>query len=155
MSRPSDMVIRIPDWVESQTRHRVLLVDDDASIRLMLRTKLSFVANIEVVGEAANGLEAVAMVHALSPDAVVVDLNMPVMRGDEAIPLMRTVLPGLRVVMFTGSQRAVIAALQPAARPDRVVHKGRPLSELVHQLVSLLNEAPVSWSMPALGPPVV
>jgi DNA-binding NarL/FixJ family response regulator len=63
---------------------RVLLVDDQQLVRTGFRMILADEADIEVVGEAANGREAVAVAGALHPDVVVMDLRMPVMDGVEA-----------------------------------------------------------------------
>ena len=63
---------------------RVLIVDDMPQVRQELRGVLQLTGELEVVGEAANGLEAVSQAEALRPDAVVMDLEMPVMDGFEA-----------------------------------------------------------------------
>ncbi len=63
---------------------RVLIVDDMPQVRQELHEVLQLTGELEVVGEAANGLEAVAQAEALHPDVVVMDLEMPVMDGFEA-----------------------------------------------------------------------
>jgi DNA-binding NarL/FixJ family response regulator len=63
---------------------RVLLVDDHAVVRLGLRTLLSAAHDVDVVGEASNGQEALSQVEALNPDVVVMDLSMPEMDGATA-----------------------------------------------------------------------
>ncbi len=63
---------------------RVLIVDDMPQVRQELRGILQLTGELEVVGEAANGLEAISQAEALRPDAVVMDLEMPVMDGFEA-----------------------------------------------------------------------
>ena len=63
---------------------RVLIVDDMPQVRQELREVLQLTGELEVVGEAANGLEAISQAEALRPDAVVMDLEMPVMDGFEA-----------------------------------------------------------------------
>ena len=98
--------------------------------------------DIEVVGEASNGEEAVVLVSALAPDAVVLDLEMPVMRGDEAIPLMRELAPGMRILLYTSAHESVIEGIGEEAQPDVLVAKGGPLTELVNQLRALLEMGP-------------
>ena len=98
--------------------------------------------DIEVVGEASNGEEALVLVSALAPDAVVLDLEMPVMRGDEAIPLMRELAPGMRILLYTGAEQNVLDAIKEEAQPDALVAKGKPLTELVDQLRALLEMGP-------------
>ena len=63
---------------------RVLIVDDMPQVRQELRGLLELTGELEIVGEAANGLEAIAQAEALRPDVVVIDLEMPVMDGFEA-----------------------------------------------------------------------
>lgn len=68
---------------------RVLIADDHAMVRAGLAQLLSSYADLEVVGEAANGEEAVQMVGMLSPDVVLMDMSMPIMDGLEALKLVK------------------------------------------------------------------
>ena len=117
----------------------VLIVDDRPELRALLRTRLEFETDIEVVGEASNGEEAVRMTKALSPSAVVLDLEMPVMRGDEAIPLLRKAAPGMGIMLFTGEETL---DLDEDAMPDILVRKGAPLGAVVEHLRALLHMMP-------------
>ena len=128
--------------VETPDLYRVLVVDDRPEIRLLVRTRLRMLDDIDVVGEASNGEEAVTLVSALAPDAVVLDLEMPVMRGDEAIPLMRELAPGMRILLYTGADVSVLEAISEDAQPDALVGKSSPLNELVDQLRALLEMGP-------------
>jgi DNA-binding NarL/FixJ family response regulator len=80
---------------------RVLIADDQALFREGLRTLLSTRPEIEVVGEAASGDEAVALVDRLAPDVVLMDLRMPVMDGIVATTHMRDRWPHLPVLVLT------------------------------------------------------
>jgi len=80
---------------------RVLLVDDQALFREGLRTLLSTDVGVEVVGEAANGQEAVRLVSALKPEVTLMDLRMPVLGGVEATRQLRAADAGLRVIVLT------------------------------------------------------
>lgn len=122
--------------------YRVLVVDDRPEIRLLVRTRLRMLDDIEVVGEASNGEEALILVSALAPDAVVLDLEMPVMRGDDAIPLMRERAPGMRILLYTGADKSVLEAIREEAQPDALVGKNRPFSELIDQLRAVLEMGP-------------
>jgi DNA-binding NarL/FixJ family response regulator len=80
---------------------RVLLVDDQALFRDGLRALLSVHPGIEVIGEAANGEEAVALARRLAPHVALMDLRMPVMNGVEATRRIRVADPGCQVIVLT------------------------------------------------------
>lgn len=99
------------------TRVRVLLVDDQALFREALATLLSVRDDIEVVGEAANGDEAVRQAAELGPDVVLMDLRMPVLDGIAAIRRIRVERPHVRVIALTtfDDDEDVFAALRAGA----------------------------------------
>jgi DNA-binding NarL/FixJ family response regulator len=80
---------------------RVLLVDDQGLFREGLRTLLSVQPGLEVVGEAANGEEAVQRARTLQPEVVLMDLRMPVLGGVEATRRLRAALPRCQVIVLT------------------------------------------------------
>ena len=80
---------------------RVLVTDDHGVVRQGLRMFLSLDPDIEVVGEAQNGQEALAMARVLKPDVVLMDLLMPVMDGVEATREIRSELPEVEVIALT------------------------------------------------------
>lgn len=80
---------------------RVLIADDQALIRRGMSLIISAEADIEVVGQAADGAEAVALALALQPDVVLMDLHMPVKGGVVATREITTQLPGTRVMVLT------------------------------------------------------
>lgn len=93
-----------PDAVPTSSRSvRVLLVDDHAVVRQGLRLFLGLDPLIDVVGEAANGEEALAEAARLRPDVVVMDLMMPVMDGITATRLLRRQLPDTEVIALTST----------------------------------------------------
>ena len=79
----------------------VLITDDHSVVRQGLRMFLSRDPDLEVVGEATNGQEALAMARKLEPDVVLMDLLMPVMDGIEATSVIRSELPGVEVLALT------------------------------------------------------
>jgi len=113
---------------------RVLIVDDMPQVRQDLRLLLQLAGEIEVVGEATNGLEAISQAEALRPDVVVMDLEMPVMDGYEAARQIKTRRPVCRVVALTihGGEAERQQALQ-AGMADVVV-KGAPLEVLLRAI---------------------
>ena len=79
----------------------VLLVDDHSMVRMGLKAFFSTLADIEVVGEAATGADAVRLVAELAPDVVLMDLLMPEMDGVEATRRIKKVSPSTRVIVLT------------------------------------------------------
>jgi DNA-binding NarL/FixJ family response regulator len=95
----------------------VLVVDDEYLIRTGLRLLLDGVDGITVVGEAANGAEALEAVATLAPDVVLMDIRMPVMSGLEAIDRLLDRDPACRVLVLTtfDNDQTVLQALQQGA----------------------------------------
>lgn len=87
-------------------RLKVLLIDDHNLFRSGVRALLSRQADIEVVGEAADGLDGVKQARLLKPDVVLLDLHMPGVTGREAVRTLTEELPDTRVLMLTVSEDA-------------------------------------------------
>lgn len=90
----------------SQNKIRILLIDDHNLFRSGLKFLLTQQGDFEVVGEAADGLEGVKLAEQLQPDVVLLDLDMPVMHGREALPQLLSGRPDLTVLMLTVSEDA-------------------------------------------------
>jgi len=82
-------------------RKSVLLVDDNTFIRHALRQSFTSQADFEVCGEAQNGLEAIEKAQKLHPDAIIMDLSMPVMNGLDAARALKKLMPTMPVIMFS------------------------------------------------------
>jgi two-component system secretion response regulator SsrB len=82
---------------------RLFLCDDNAQYRQLARLALEK-AGHEIAGEAGNGEEALDRAPAAAPDIVLLDLNMPVMNGVDALPRLRATLPRTRIVVLTTGQ---------------------------------------------------
>jgi len=80
---------------------RIMLADDHAILRTGLRLMLSNVPNLDVVGEATNGREALAKAEELKPDLVIMDITMPEMNGIEATTELKKRLPKTKVLFLT------------------------------------------------------
>jgi CheY-like chemotaxis protein len=117
---------------------RVLVVDDKSDIRRLLATRLGLDPGLEVVGEAANGVEAIARVRELTPEVVVLDLQMPVMTGQEVIPIVRSLQPRARIVVFS-AYVGVQTQLEGSGRPDAEIAKGTDLKQLVTEIHRVLD----------------
>ena len=96
---------------------RVLLVDDHSVVRMGLRTFFDMLDDIEVVGEASDGSEGVAMARRLNPDVVLMDLLMPNMDGVTAIGRIKAEMPETEIVTMTSfiEEEKVTAALEAGA----------------------------------------
>ena len=102
---------------QPSTRIRVLLVDDHAVVRSGLRAFLELLPDVEIVGEAGDGSEALAVARRVEPDVVLMDLLMPRMDGITAIGRFRDELPETEVVAMTSfiEEEKVTAALEAGA----------------------------------------
>lgn len=83
---------------------RVVLVDDHALFRRGLELVLSGESDLEVVGQASDGEEALRVVRSLTPDVVLMDIRMPRMSGIDAARAIRDSVPGTKVIMLTVSE---------------------------------------------------
>jgi len=96
---------------------RILIVDDHAVVRQGLKMFLALDDELEVIGEAANGEEAIRRAHELAPDVVLMDLLMPQMDGIAATEVIRRELPDVEVIALTSvlEDKAVYGAVRAGA----------------------------------------
>ena len=116
------------------TTARILLVDDHPMMRRGLRDLLELENDLEVVAEAGNGEDAIALAQQTEPDLILMDLNMPGIDGLETTRRMRDVDIDARIVMFTVSdeQGHVLEALRNGA--DGYLLKDMDAEQLVEQI---------------------
>lgn len=105
---------------------RILVVDDSAAVRLGLLALFSSQRDLEVCGEAGDGVTGVLLAVATSPDVVVMDLSMPGLDGLEATRQILAAAPQVRVVVLTGRSRSRSQRTALAAGATRFVVKGEP-----------------------------
>ena len=136
-------------------RIRVMIVDEHNMVRRGLATCLRVVPDLELVGQATNGEEAVGMCERILPDVILMDLLMPVMNGIEATRIIRERCPEVQVIALTSFQekelvREVIEAgaisyllknvsVEELAQAIRAAHAGR--STLAPEATQALAQA--------------
>lgn len=114
-----------PVYVMPVMTIRILLVDDQSAIRRGLRMSLGLEADLHVVGEASDGLEALKLAQQLKPDVVVMDVEMPNMDGLTAAEKLQTAAPGAAVVILTLHDSLAMRARAREAEIDLVAkHEG-------------------------------
>ena len=118
---------------------RVLIADDHTLVRDGIRSMLTLVANVEVVGEATNGREAVEKTKQLAPDVILMDLAMPIMSGLDAIRRIRREFPGTKVLALTqyDDSEYVVPVIEAGARG--FVTKMAAFSELATAIQAVYN----------------
>jgi DNA-binding NarL/FixJ family response regulator len=135
-------------------RLRTVLVDDVEDIRALLRLVMEQDGRFEVVGEAADGRQAIALVTVHQPDVVVLDLTMPIMDGLTALPTLRQAAPGVRVVILSSFPVDQMGRAAEQAGAVGYLEKGRNVPTLaadIHRLATVLEavEAVLEKELPA------
>ena len=116
----------------------VLIVDDNAFVRSSLRRLFEASPEFEVSGEAENGQDAIDKAKRLKPDLIVLDLAMPVMNGLQATPVLKKMLPEVRLILFTAHNGHPVEVLAREAGIHAVVPKNQAASRLITQAQALL-----------------
>jgi DNA-binding NarL/FixJ family response regulator len=109
----------------------VLICDDNAAVRALVGLIVERAPGLIVVGEAADGDEAIVQAKRIQPDVILLDLAMPRLSGLEAIPVLRRIAPRARIIVFSGFAAASVAEqvlalgavdyLEKGADPDTIV----------------------------------
>ena len=109
-------------------RIRVLIADDAADLRLLLRTRLMRRDDVDVVGEAGDGEEVLELVDQVEPDVIIMDLSMPRVDGLQATEIIRERHPDVRIVVLSGYPSSAMEAMALSAGADEYIEKGPDLS---------------------------
>ena len=127
----------------------MLLADDHDMIRRGLRRVLGTQPDMEVVGEAADGREAIEQARRLRPDVVLMDVRMPAMDGLEATRRIKAEMPGVCVLVVTAHEEPgyLLEAIEAGA--DGYVPKGEPAPQLVGAIRGALEGVPPLNQEPA------
>lgn len=119
-------------------RHRVVIAEDHTILREGLRALLSLSPDLEIVGEAEDGRDAIQCAEKVKPNLVLMDLSMPRMNGMDAIREIKRLCPGTKILALTvhKAEEYVLASLQAGA--DAYVLKDATHAELMVAVKSVL-----------------
>lgn len=123
-----------------ENRIKLLLVDDEPAVRRGLRMRLELEPDVEVVGEAGDGANAVRLAETLNPSVVVMDVEMPVMNGIEATSEITARIPGVAIVVLSIHDDAAMLRKVHAAGAHAFVAKHRMDDGLINAIRSAANE---------------
>jgi signal transduction histidine kinase len=127
-----------PSGFQRDVKIRVLLVDDHAMVRQGLRTVLESYSDIEVVGEAADGREAVELARHLMPEVIIMDINMPNMNGIDATVEIKSRDPFMKIVALSVNADGDSEGAVLRAGAETLLSKGAPLDELYRAIQEAL-----------------
>ena len=108
---------------------------------MLLRLTLEPDERFEIVGEAADGEEAVELTQSHLPDAVILDLAMPVMDGLQAISKIKDCCPDTKIVVLSGFQATTMSNEAMASGADAYVEKGAAFKEIAATIMSVVEAA--------------
>jgi len=120
-----------PETTPAGPSLRVLLADDHEIVREGLISVLSEAPDIEVVGEAANGREAINLAYQLQPDVVIMDVAMPLINGDDATRQIKLHLPQTRVIALSMYEEPDLIEKMRLAGAESYLLKTAPSDRLV------------------------
>ena len=118
---------------------RILIADDDASIRRLLRRLIESHDGWSVCGDAQDGQDAIGKAAQLNPDVIVLDLAMPQMNGLQAAPILRAMHPKTPIILFTLYADSVVEHEAHLAGISSLVAKDHGASHLIDEAKTLLK----------------
>ena len=118
----------------NKSKIRILLADDHMLMRMGLAALFNTAQDMEIVGEARNGKQAVELAETLSPDVVIMDLMMPELSGDEATGVIHKAHPAIKIVILTTYGTSAELAKAVANGASGVLLKDTADSDLVNTI---------------------
>jgi YesN/AraC family two-component response regulator len=118
---------------------QIVIADDTPDIRMLLRWSIEADERFRIVGEAANGAEALSLISAHPVDAILLDLAMPVMDGLQAIPQIKLASPSTKIVVLSGFDEESMAGEALSRGADAYLEKGIAVNEITDTLSALCS----------------
>jgi DNA-binding NarL/FixJ family response regulator len=119
----------------------ILIADDSANVRYVIREFLKDVPNLEICGEAVNGLDAIEKAKKLKPNLILLDLSMPEMNGIEVASILKKTMPDVLIVLFTMYSNNIGKALVSTIGVDAVLTKPDGMRQIVDTVNAVLATA--------------
>jgi|ERR1700683_570956 DNA-binding NarL/FixJ family response regulator len=122
-------------------RKNILIADDNAGVRTLIRTYLEMQPEFEICGEATDGVDAIEKIKELKPDLILMDLAMPKMNGAEVASIIKSSMPHIPIILFSVYGEKIGKALASAVGVDIVLSKPDGICNLVESVKKLLQVA--------------
>jgi len=120
-------------------RKTILIADDHATTRSLIRLFIENKEGFVVCGEAVDGVDAIEKAKELKPDLIILDLAMPRMNGAAAASVLKRAMPNVPIILFTMYDEVMGKALASAVHVDLVLAKPDGLHEMVAHVQDLLD----------------
>jgi DNA-binding NarL/FixJ family response regulator len=117
----------------------ILIVDDNANIRRLLRSFVETNTGFEICGEAENSADGIEKAKELQPDLILLDLTLPGMSGTDAVPILKRLLPHVKIILFTMHADGVNQTLASIFNIDVAMAKSDSILTLKDHLIKLLT----------------
>jgi PAS domain S-box-containing protein len=130
----------------------IVIVDDDTDVRVLVRTRLRMSGQFRVVGEGADGAEAVALAERHRPSLMLLDISMPGVDGLEALSRVLEASPTTRIVVFSGFEEQGLADKTKELGASAFIEKSTSLDTLVERLAVITPDDGVATPVPPERP---
>jgi DNA-binding NarL/FixJ family response regulator len=117
---------------------KLLIVDDLDHVRQGLKTLLNLSEDLEIIGEAANGFEAIGMALVLNPDVILMDYEMPKLDGIEATKMVKNRNPDIQIVMISIHDSDEVRNKAIEAGVAAYENKATPVDELIDKIRTVI-----------------
>lgn len=120
--------------MESASKIRVIVCDDHVLFRQGIKASLSFYQNIDVIGEAGDGVQLMHLLKHMTPDVILLDINMPIMDGIETLPKLKHEYPDIKIVIVSMHNNASMISKMLALGANSYLTKG-DMPETIYEAI--------------------